>query len=177
MRRVQAADPLAFSLLYDRLVPGAVALANAMTRDRRQAEDVVQEAFIDAWRNSRGYDPERGSVQGWLLAIVRHRAIDALRLRSSRDRPWEPLEDYDRADARAVDPSIEAGREEEAANVRRAVSGLPADQGVVLTLAFFGGLSQSEIAERVAIPLGTVKGRTRAGLRRLADELTLLLRP
>ncbi len=171
MRRVQAADPDAFGLLYDRFAPTATALAHAMMRDRRQAEDVTQEAFISAWRNCGNFDPERGSAQAWLLAIVRHRAIDALRRRATRDRPWEPLEAHDRADPLAADPSTEAGRRDEAAAVRRALLALPAEQALVVTLAYFGDLSQSEIAERAAIPLGTVKGRTRAALRQLAGEL------
>ena len=171
MRRVQASDPDAFRLLYDRLAPAALALAHAMTRDRRQAEDVTQEAFVTVWRNCHVFDPRRGSVQTWLLAIVRHRAIDALRRRATRDRPWERLEDHDRADPLAADPSTEAGRGDQARAVRRAIGALPAEQAAVLTLAYFGELSQSEIAERAALPLGTVKGRTRAGLRRLAADL------
>ena len=174
MRRVQAADPEAFRLLYDRLAPAAFALAQAMTRDRRQAEDVVQEAFVTAWRKCHVFDPRRGSAQSWVLAIVRHRAIDSLRRRATRDRPWEQLEDHDRADSRAMDPSVEAGRADTARAVRRALGVLPAEQAAVLTLAYFGDLSQSEIAERAALPLGTVKGRTRAGLRRLAGELAAM---
>jgi RNA polymerase sigma factor (sigma-70 family) len=171
MRRVQAADPEAFRLLYDRLAPAVLALAQAMTHDRRQAEDVAQETFVTAWRKCHVFDPRRGSVQSWLLAITRHRAIDALRRRATRDRPWEQLEDHDRADPRAADPSTEVGRGDAARAVRRAIGALPAEQAAVLTLAYYGQLSQSEIAERAALPLGTVKGRTRAGLRRLAGDL------
>ena len=142
-----------------------------MTRDRRQAEDVVQEAFIS--RVAQLPALRSASRQRAGLAAG-HRAPPGNRLpasRSERDRPWEPLEEHDRADPRAVDPSIEAGRRDEAAAVRRALTRLPAEQALVLTLAYFGDLSQSEIAERVAIPLGTVKGRTRAALRQLAGEL------
>lgn len=171
MRRVQAADPEAFSLLYDRLAPSALALADAITRDRRQAEDVAQEAFVSAWRNRDVFDPARGSVRTWLLAIVRHRALDALRRRASREGPWEQLEDHDLADPSAADPSIEAGRGDDARSVRRALRALPPEQAVVLTLAYFAGLTQVEIAARVGLPLGTVKGRARAGLHRLAGEL------
>ena len=171
MRRVQSADPDAFRLLYDRLAPAALGLAHAMTRDRRQAEDVVQEAFISAWRNCDRFDPQRGNVKSWLLAIVRHRAIDALRRRSTGERPWEQLEHNDHADPLVPDLAAEAVRWDEARAVRRALGTLPAEQAHVLTLAYFGDLSQSEIAERAALPLGTVKGRARAGLRRLAGEL------
>jgi RNA polymerase sigma-70 factor (ECF subfamily) len=172
MRRVQHDDTDAFRVLYERNARSAYGAALAITRSPRLAEDTVQEAFLTLWRRRASYAPERGSVGGWLLTIVRSRALDALRRTVRRDRPWEPLDDHDVADAALEDAGEQAVRREERRVVRAALTQLPVEQVTVLGLAYYAGLSQSEIAQHLDVPLGTVKGRIRLGLRRLSAELT-----
>jgi RNA polymerase sigma-70 factor (ECF subfamily) len=172
MRRVQSGDAEAFRALYGRHAAPGYRAALAMTHSRRVAEDVVQEAFLTVWRSRAAYDPERGSVGGWLLTIVRSRALDAMRQTLRRDRPWEQLSEHDIADPRAEGLDERAARKEIGHAVRAAVGRLPAEQATVLGLAYYAGLTQIEIAQHLGVPLGTVKGRIRLALRRLSTELT-----
>jgi RNA polymerase sigma-70 factor, ECF subfamily len=172
MLRVQVGDTGAFRALYDRHSAAAFGLALAMTRNRRLAEDAVQEAFLTVWRARASYDPERGSVGGWILTIARSRALDTLRRARRSERAWEPLDDHDVADDALEAPDEHASRGEERRAVRAAFAHLPADQATALGLAYFAGLTQAEIAQRLELPLGTVKGRIRLGLARLAGELS-----
>jgi RNA polymerase sigma-70 factor (ECF subfamily) len=172
MRRVQSGDAEAFRALYGRHAAPGYRAALAMTHSRRVAEDVVQEAFLTVWRSRAAYDPERGSVGGWLLTIVRSRALDAMRRTLRRDRPWEQLSEHDIADPRAEGLDERAARKEIGHAVRAAVGRLPAEQATVLGLAYYAGLTQIEIAQHLGVPLGTVKGRIRLALRRLSTELT-----
>lgn len=171
MHLVRRGDPRAFNLIYERHATVAYSLAYRMTGRRAAAEDVVQEAFLSLWRSSMRYDQARGSVRTWVLGIVRNRAIDALRrhIRHERHRAGDEgvadrLEAPDRTEADAV-------RRAEAAEVQRALASLPAEQSHAIELAYFGGFTQSEIAEMLGIPLGTIKGRIRLGLDKLRDEL------
>jgi RNA polymerase sigma-70 factor (ECF subfamily) len=167
MRRVQGGDVAAFALLYDRHAPLVLGLTQRMLGERGLAEDVAQEAFVALWRNRAAYSPARGAVGTWLLAIARNRAIDAIR----RRRPVQPLVE-DGPEPEAPERTEEAVLERlEAAAIRIALAVLPDGQRLVLELAYFGGLSQSEIAAREHLPLGTVKSRLRLALRRLAAEL------
>jgi RNA polymerase sigma factor (sigma-70 family) len=130
------------------------------------AEEVAQEAFVRAWRFAGGYDPRRGGVAGWLLAIARNAALDAVRL--SRDQPYDPdvlVAMADRPEDEAQDHLAEAER------LRTALLRLPREQGVAVVLASVHGLTAREIAERERIPLGTAKTRIRLGLARLRDDL------
>jgi RNA polymerase sigma-70 factor, ECF subfamily len=177
MRRVQAHDPRAFEALYDRHAGRALAVATTVLRSRERAEDAVQEAFASAWRRCDTYRPERGSVQGWLLAIVRNRAIDAIRRAGVHERPWEALEQHDPPDVGIEAADAGAARRDEARVLRAALAGLPREQAATLQLVYFGGFTQAEIASRTGIPLGTVKGRIRLGMRRLETLLVPALGP
>jgi RNA polymerase sigma-70 factor (ECF subfamily) len=133
---------------------------------------VVQEAFLSIWRSSARYDPARGSVRSWTLGVVRNRAIDALR-RSATPAPKLDLDDAALLDAQAAPERTdsEAIRRDAAERVRGAVGRLPREQFEVITLAYFGGFSHSEIASMLGAPLGTVKGRMRLGLEKLRGSL------
>ena len=139
---------------------------------RQLAEDVIQEAFLSIWRSSARYDPARGSVRSWTLGVVRNRAIDALR-RASGPAPKLDLDDAALLEARAAPERTEseAIRRDAAERVRGAVAKLPPEQSEVITLAFFGGFSHSEIASMLGAPLGTIKGRMRLGLEKLQEAL------
>jgi RNA polymerase sigma-70 factor (ECF subfamily) len=168
MRRIRADDADAFRLLYQRHAASVYAVARTMTAGTRLAEDAAQDAFLTAWRWRARWDPARGSAVGWLLSIARSRALDARR-RVSR-RPWEPLDGHDVADW-AETPDSQAERGEALRAVRAALTVLPPEQATALALAYYGELSHAEIAARLDVPLGTVKGRIRLGLRRLSSEL------
>jgi RNA polymerase sigma-70 factor (ECF subfamily) len=171
MRRVQAGDPRAFRALYDRHVARALGAATAITRNGRNAEDAVQDAFLDLWRSRAVYEPGRGSVAGWLLTIVRNRALDVVRRVAARERPWDQLDDHELPD-RGLEPvEAAAARREDVLTVRAALRALPHEQATALGLAYFAGLSQTEIATRLDVPLGTIKSRMRLGMGRLAREL------
>jgi RNA polymerase sigma-70 factor (ECF subfamily) len=171
MARVQADDDEAFRLLYERHASAAFGVALAVTRTRRLAEEAVQDAFLTVWRSRAAYEAARGSVAAWLLTITRSRALDALRRVSRHDRPWEPLDDHDVADPRVESLDDQAARGEDHRAIRAAITALPSEQATALALAYYGDLSHAEIAAHLDLPLGTVKGRIRLGLRRLSAEL------
>jgi RNA polymerase sigma-70 factor (ECF subfamily) len=168
---VRRADSGAFALVYDRHCDAAFGLAYRMVGARGLAEDVVQEAFLALWRGAARYDAARGSVRSWVLGIVHNRAIDALRRTLVHERRRASDEGLDRTVASDQRTDVDAVREDDARFVRAALDTLPADQRRVVELAYFSGYSQTEIAEVVDVPLGTVKGRMRLALRKLRDEL------
>ena len=172
MRRVQADDADAFGMLYDRQATRALGVANSVTRNHSQAEDVVQEAFLAAWRFRAAYSPVRGSVAAWLMTIVRNRALDALRRAATREQPSVSVWELESIAAGDETLDERAARQDERRAVRVALAQLPSEQATALGLAYFGGLTQAEIAQRLEVPLGTVKSRIRLGLRRLAIELS-----
>ena len=166
MTSPQAAAPELADLeaLYDAHHRQAIGLAYRILGDLGDAEEVVQEVFLNAWRLGHTYDPARGSTHTWILSMVRNRSIDVLRAR--RRRPVQPLvEGVDPPDTLDVGSQAVSNVEAEAA--RSALNALPPDQKQVIELAYFGGLSHSEIATQLAAPIGTVKGRIRLGLDRL----------
>jgi RNA polymerase sigma-70 factor (ECF subfamily) len=170
MARVTEGDSAAFAVIYDRHGGVAYSLAYRMCGRAQAAEDVVQEAFLSAWRRASSYDPARGSLRTWLLGIVHHRAVDALRktggdARRRVDIPVEEL-DFD-ADIRVDGEVIERDR---ARFVRGAMDELPAEQRKVIELAYFGGFTHTEIADMLGVPIGTVKGRMRLGLSKLRTQ-------
>jgi RNA polymerase sigma-70 factor, ECF subfamily len=172
MPLVERKDAQAFELVYDRHGGVAYSLAYRIVGDRGTAEDVTQEAFLSLWRSGAKYDRTRGSVRTWLLGVVRNRAIDALRRQAAR----APTIDLDLERLPDTSPVSEltdskALRKEAAREVRGALSMLPADQLKVIELAYFAGLTHSEIAEALGMPLGTVKGRMRLGMEKIRAAL------
>jgi RNA polymerase sigma-70 factor (ECF subfamily) len=171
MQLVQRGRPNAFELLYDRHGGAAFSLAYRMVGSRAAAEDVTQEAFLSIWRSRLRYEPARGSVRTWVLGIVHHRAIDALRrsvVQERRRAEFEGVEEQREAPERT---DVEAARRQEATSVRSAIGELPDEQSRVIELAYFGGFSHKEIAEMLGTPVGTVKGRMRLGLEKLSHSL------
>jgi RNA polymerase sigma-70 factor (ECF subfamily) len=171
MQLVQQGDPRAFELLYDRHGGAAFSLAYRMVGNRVNAEDISQEAFLSIWRSRLRYQSERGSVRTWVLGVVHHRAIDALRRNLVHDRRRVEVEGLEERQEAPELTDVEAARREEARNVRTALDTLPEDQCKVIELAYFGGFSHSQIAEMLEMPIGTVKGRMRLGLEKLRNRL------
>jgi RNA polymerase sigma-70 factor (ECF subfamily) len=171
MQLVRGGDPRAFETVYDRHGGVAFSLAYRMVGNRTVAEDVVQEAFLSIWRSRLRYEPERGSVRSWVLGIVHHRTIDALRRNLVHDRRRtsdEGLEERHEAPERT---DVEVARRDEARTVRAALDSLPDEQTKVIELAYFGGFTHVQIAEMLGMPIGTVKGRMRLGLEKLRRQL------
>jgi RNA polymerase sigma-70 factor (ECF subfamily) len=171
MPLVQAGDPRAFELLYDRHGGAAFSLAYRMVGNRTSAEDITQEAFLSIWRSRLRYDQARGSVRTWVLGIVHNRAIDALRRSVVHDRRRETMDGVEERFESRDRTDVEAARREEARSVRSALATLPDDQRRTIELAYFGGFSHSQIAELLDEPVGTVKGRMRLGLEKLRRQL------
>jgi RNA polymerase sigma-70 factor, ECF subfamily len=165
---VQARDSEAFAGLYDRHGRAAYFLAYRMMGERQAAEDLVQEVFLKVWRAAGSYRAERGSVRTWLLSIVHNRGIDQLRSTASRQRMQEKVE----ASAPRSQPSeafAESWRNSQRDQAREALKTLPKEQLKILELAYFSGYTHVEIAELLGLPLGTVKGRMRLGLKKVRD--------
>ena len=169
IRRVAAGDNIALMALYDRCNRQAFGLAFRILGDAATAEEVVQDAFLSLWRNAKSFDTGRGGVKTWLLTIVHNRSIDRIRAAKSRASTVE-LEIADYAGI-ASDPWDDVTDRLDGAQVREAVAELPDDQRSAIELAYFQGLTHQEIAARTGLPLGTVKGRLRLGLRKLAATL------
>ena len=166
MSLVGLGDAAAFTVLYDRHGRAAYSLAYRMMGEKQAAEDLTQEAFIKVWRSAGGYRAGRGSVRTWILSIVHNRCIDQIRSQASRRRTQEKVE----AEALRSQPSeafAEAWRSAQRDEVREALGTLPSEQLEILELAYFSGHTQVEIARMLDLPLGTVKGRTRLGLKKL----------
>ena len=168
--RVADGDVLAFETLYDRYRAQAFGLAVRLTHRRGTAEEITQDAFLTLWRKASHYDRRRGSVAPWLLTFVRHRAIDSLRSGARRERTVDLESAAERLEAPDRTDDVVAAREQ-SRDARRLLKELPADQREVIELAYFAGLTQGEIAARVGIPLGTVKGRSRLALDKLRRSL------
>jgi RNA polymerase sigma-70 factor, ECF subfamily len=175
MHLVQQGDPRAFEIVYDRHGGAAFSLAYRMVGKRSAAEDIVQEAFLSFWRSRVRYQRERGSVRTWILGIVHHRTIDALRRSQVHDSRRVEAEGFEEREEAKELTDVEAARREEARSVRAALESLPDHQSQVIELAYFGGFTHSQIAEMLEEPIGTIKGRMRLGLdkmrRALAGEL------
>jgi RNA polymerase sigma-70 factor, ECF subfamily len=158
-------DEAAFDELYRRYARAVYEVVRRLPGDHARSEDVVQEAFASVWRAAAGYRRERGPAMGWLFAIARNAAVDALRSRAAASHSEVPDLPDD-----GPGPDERASAAEEAFRVHAAVDGLPDQEREVIELAYFDGLSQSEVAARLGAPLGTVKTRTRRALAHLADR-------
>ncbi len=161
-------DTQAFAALYDRHSRVAYSLAYRMMGERQAAEDLVQEAFLKVWRAAGSYRAERGSVRTWILSIVHHRGVDQLRSAARRRQIGDKAETI----ASTSQPSeafAETWRNSQRERLREALSHLPPEQLKVLELAYFSGYTHVEIAELLDLPLGTVKGRMRLGIKKIRE--------
>ena len=166
---VGGGDADAFAALYDRHCRSAYSLAHKLTGEKQAAEDLTQDAFVKVWRSAERYRAQRGSVRTWILSVVRNHGIDQLRAKATRRRMQEKVE----ASAPRYEPSeafAQAWHDARLGRVREALDTLPHVQQQVLELAHFSGLTHVEIAERLRVPLGTVKGRMRLGLEKLRNN-------
>jgi RNA polymerase sigma-70 factor (ECF subfamily) len=172
LRRISAGDRAAFTEFYDLHAALFFSVAVRILGDPKEAEDVIQDVFIQIWEKAGSFDPKLGKASTWGISFVRHKAIDRIR---SAQRRFRLVED---ATAQSVPQTAEVpnaneslcGRERAAA-IRSAVTGLPREQRQAIELAFFGGLTQNEISEQLGEPLGTVKARIRRGMLKLREIL------
>jgi RNA polymerase sigma-70 factor (ECF subfamily) len=171
VRRVAEKDKTAFGSLYDRYSQLALNLAWRILNERQEAEDVVQEAFLQIWREAPSYDPKRANVSTWITTITRSRAIDKLRSRKAR-RIYDPAnEDVQEMAEQLPDKGIQRDDLDNRLLVRKAFGSLSVEQRVAIEMAYYEGMSQTEIAEALREPLGTIKTRIRSGLLRLKEML------
>jgi RNA polymerase sigma-70 factor (ECF subfamily) len=176
LKRVAAADRSAFSELYDRFSRPLYATAVHILRDPAEAQDVVHDAFITLWEKAPSFESTRGTAFSWAVTLTRNRAIDRLRSRRRRAALLEGSAPSDLGlDENSSGPSADtaADSNDQACVVRAAVAALPLEQQNAVQLAFFGGLTQEEIAARLQAPLGTIKARIRRGLLKLREQLAL----
>ncbi len=172
MRLVANLDAAAFEVLYDRHVAAVYGLCHRMARSAAMADDMCQEAFLSIWRSSGRYDPKLGAVRSWILSITHNRAID--QIRSSRRHDDRQVPDDALAEQMPAGDSTdgEALGRIDADETGRALRCLPDKQRAVIELSFYSGFSHAEIANRLDVPIGTVKGRMRLGLEKLQGQLS-----
>ncbi len=171
LRRIAAGQQEAVGGFYDRHAGTLLAVAIRVLGDRAAAEDVVQEVFVQIWQRAADFDRSLGRPLGWAVVMTRNRAIDRLRARIRGDR----LAEQAAADPTPDDGQPPPGDNDRGAHVRGVLAELPAEQRSVIELAFFGGLTQTEIAERLGEPLGTIKARIRRGMLRMQEKLRRIL--
>ena len=171
--RVAGGDPAALAEAYDRYADLLYSLARRIVGSSSDAEEVLQDAWLQAWRSARTYDPSRGAVGAWLVTITRTRALDRLRSLGSRRRGEvaATVEAASDPTPRATDPATGYARRALRSNVASAMTALAPQQRQVVELAYFEGLSQSEIATRLNAPLGTIKSWTRQALLKLRERV------
>jgi RNA polymerase sigma-70 factor (ECF subfamily) len=170
IQQVAKQDRNAFSQLYDRCSSLVFSLALRMLKARSDAEDLLQEVFVQIWRQAANYNEERGSPEAWIINIARSRAIDKLRSIRRMEKSFVLTEDPSRVES-GTDVESSAAESEVRMTMNSALATLPETQRKVLELAYFDGLTQAEIAHHLAEPLGTVKTRMRSGIQRLRDIL------
>ena len=172
--RMAHGDPAGLAALYDRHARPVYSLALRILGNQSEAEDVVQEVFTQAWQQAGRYDVSRGAVAAWLLNLTRSRAIDKLRaLRARRGNADDDVREIEQVSDVSVGPDEQAIAAVEGARVRLAVAELPLPQRIALELAFYEGLTHTEIAARLEEPLGTIKTRIRKALIRLRELLSV----
>jgi len=170
LERVAQGDKQAFSELYDQVSPRVFGLIKRLLRDHAQSEEVTQEVFLEIWQTATRFDPNKGGATTWIFTMAHRRAVDRVRAsQSSRDRDVRVgIRDH-KVDYDHVAETIEVQLEHE--RVEKAMARLTELQRQAVTLAYYGGLSHSEVAEKLSVPIGTVKTRLRDGMIRLRDEL------
>ncbi len=171
IERMMAGDEAALSTLYDRYSAMLFGMLMRILRDQQAAEEVLQDLFLQLWRNAAQFDAGRGSLPAWLMVIGRNRAISRLRGRRDREVLEEEEGDYANTFASSQNIEDETVRAELARNVSAALGQLPAEQRQAVELAYFEGMTQSEIANRTGTPLGTVKTRVRTAMQTLRQIL------
>src|SRR5207253_6864973 len=167
IRQMVAGDREAFARFYDRYAPLVFPLIQRILRERADASDVLQEVFWEAWQGASGYDPARGTPEAWMITRARTRAIDRIRAVRRRGETFVPPVDEGLAPAPPEPGGDAAERAEDRGVIRTALGQLPQAQRDVIELAYYAGLTQTEISARLQQPLGTVKTRIRLGLERL----------
>jgi RNA polymerase sigma-70 factor (ECF subfamily) len=173
MRRAAAGDEAAFASFYRRFAPGVYSMIHQILQDPKECEDVMQEAFVQMWKKASTYDPSRSALFTWAVMISRNKAIDRVRSRQRRARTIEAAT----VEAEVVTPAAAEGADEllnqsdERKRVRAALSTLTGAQRAAIDLAFFSGMTQLEISDKLGEPLGTVKARIRRGLLALRGVL------
>jgi RNA polymerase sigma-70 factor, ECF subfamily len=170
IQQVAKQDRDAFSQLYDRFSTLVFTLAMRMLKARSDAEDLLQEVFVQVWRQAENYSAERGSPEAWIVNIARSRAIDKIRSIRRMQKSFVLTDDPARAES-SENVESSAAESETRLTMNSALANLPDTQRKVLELAYFDGLTQSEIADRLAEPLGTVKTRMRSGIQKLREIL------
>lgn len=173
--RMAQGDSDALRMLYDAVAGRTLAIALRVLGDRAEAEDVVQEAMLETWRRAREFDATRGGVEAWVVTIARSRAIDRKRSRTAAARTKLAAKD-EPMPKMAASPELDVAAAEERARVLAALDRLPTEQRRAIELAYYEGLSQSEIADRTGDPLGTVKTRIRLAMEKLAEAMPELAR-
>lgn len=178
--RIARADEKALAALFDRYGSPLFAFAQKIVGDPAEAEEAVLEAFMQVWSDASGFDASRGSVGAWLTMMVRSRALDRVRARTRRERATASSGSGTALGAPGMgtwqtDPDRALQEDERRRRVTAALAALPAEQREAIELAFYQGLSQSEIAARLSVPLGTVKTRVRNGMLKLRERLRELV--
>ena len=171
VRRIAGGDGSGLAELYDRYARLLYSLALRILREPAETEDVLQDVFSQAWRQAARFDTSRGTVAGWLITMTRSRALDRLRRRKARPEDPDNSELANEHAGKGEGVDVQLVTNEEAERVRGALAALGDDLRVPIELAYYEGLSQSEIAEALQVPLGTIKTRMRQALRRLRDGL------
>jgi len=172
LRRIAAQDRAALAEFYDQTASSLFGFAFRMLGNTQDAEEVIQDSFVQIWTKAGTFDPEVGLPFSWAMSITRNRCIDRLRAKQRRSRVLVELDAQDELEplvehASDPPPLVDA----ELDGIRQAVGGLPSDQRQAIELAFFGGLSHQEIANKLAEPLGTIKARIRRGMMKLRENL------
>jgi RNA polymerase sigma-70 factor, ECF subfamily len=170
VRQMAGGDREAFAVFYDRYAPVVFPLILRIVRERADASDVLQDVFWEAWQSAARYDPSRGSPEAWMVMQARSRAIDRVRATRRRSDTFvAPLDEAVAAAPAGESPRDAAEAAADRGTIRSALERLPGAQREVIELAYYAGLTQTEIAERLKQPLGTVKTRIRLGLERLRE--------
>jgi RNA polymerase sigma-70 factor (ECF subfamily) len=172
MARIAAGEENAFSEMYYRFSPGLYGLALRILNDVKEAEDVLQEGFASIWRRAASFDAERSSPFAWAVMIVRHKAIDKLRIRQRFDRLTERvMEEFGNSEPEEQEVTLDPVFRDRRSHLQNALRRIPSEQRQAVELAFFSGMTHEEIAEKLETPLGTIKARIRRGLMRLRSYI------